>query len=83
MVKENENIVIDCNEEIRTEYMQLLFKKIQENLEEFKIFFGVKNVKIIINLLSKKKLDEVAKIKTIQYRESEVPSWLVRIFNIE
>jgi len=82
MIKENENIAIDCMEEINPIYMELFFEKIKEKIEEFKYFFGVENVKIVIHLLSKIKLDEMAKVKTIQYKDSEVPHWLVRFFNL-
>lgn len=77
VIKDCEKIIVKCEQAIDMDIFNIVCKNINSNIKKFEDFFGVSCSKIEITFLTKERLDTVAKIETLQYKNSEVPKWVV------
>ena len=77
MIKENEKLIIKCDEIIDEKIFNIFCDKILNEFYGIDAWFNVKYKNLILNIVSKENLDKVVKIMSEQYKNTEIPKWLV------
>lgn len=77
MLKESEKFVIEVKGIIENDIFEEFFKNFSNGFDAIDSFFEINYDKLKINLLSKEDLNKVVKEKSIQYKNTDVPSWIV------
>jgi hypothetical protein len=77
MVKQIRNIRIDCSEMIKPEIYEIFCQNFQSEFDMINEFFNITYDVLNIHLVTKERLNSVVKEKSLEYREIDIPTWLV------
>ena len=83
MKKENNKLLIKCDEIIDENIFNIFCDKILNEFYEIDTWFNIEHEKLILNVVSKENLDIIVKNISEQYKNIEVPKWLVGFSNSE
>ncbi len=77
MIKENNKLLIKCDEIIDENIFNIFCDKILNEFYEIDTWFNIEHEKLILNVVSKENLDIIVKNISEQYKNTEIPKWLV------
>ena len=77
MIFENNKYIITCNEIIEENLFNEFCTKFENEFKNINSFFNIKYKKLNINLLSRENFNSIVKAKSEQYKNIDIPSWLV------
>lgn len=77
MLKKYDKLLITCNENIDIKIFDLFCEKVVNNFNCINQWFNVKYNSLSLSLISKNNLNLIVKKKSVQYKNIDVPEWLV------
>ena len=83
MIIKNNDLIIICNEEIDNEIFDLFSKKVINEFTNVRSWFNIEHNHLTLTLVSKREIDLIAKEKSMQYKNIDVPDWLVGFSTFE
>lgn len=84
MTKKDNTLVIKCDEKISEDIFNMFCEKtITEFNKIYSWFTRNEDALLKLTLVSKAQLDDIVKVKSEQYKDNNVPDWLVGFSNFE
>lgn len=83
MKKEYNGLTIKCDENIEEELFEVFFEGVINELKKIKDWFEVEYDSLVLSIVSKENMNKIVKNKSVQYKNIDVPDWLVGFSNVE
>lgn len=77
MIKKYAKLIINCEEELDIDLFNCFCSNIEKNFLDIETFFNIEHGQLELTLVSKNNLDNIVKNVSIQYKNKDVPYWLV------
>lgn len=77
MIHENNKYIITCNETIEETLFNEFCTKFENEFRNIDSFFDISYERLNINLVSRESFNSIVKAKSEQYKDKEIPNWLV------
>lgn len=81
MLKKYDKVTITCNEDIDIKLFDLFCDKVMNNFNCIDEWFNLNYKNLSLSLVSKNNLNLIVKKESIQYKNIDVPDWLVGFSN--
>lgn len=83
MLKRYDNVYVKCDENIDKNIFDLFCKKLMNSFHKIKDWFQTNDEELLLTLVSKENLNLIVSQKSIQYKNIDIPDWLVGFSNFE